>query len=112
MSTDGGPWLNAVQAYLEENVALVRNRLNDVPEVELIVPEGTFLLWLDFRGLNMAPDDLTAFLREKAKWAVTRGRAFGEEGSGFARLNIACPRAKLDAACDKLTDAVATLRTQ
>ena len=46
----------------------------------------------------MLPDDLTEFLRSEAKWAVTRGHAFGEEGSGFARLNIACTRAKLEAA--------------
>jgi len=106
----GEPWLNAVQAYLEENLALVRNCLNDISEVELIEPEGTFLLWLDFRGLHMSLDDLTTFLREKAKWAVTRGCAFGEEGSGFARLNIACPRAKLETACNKLTDAIGALR--
>jgi cysteine-S-conjugate beta-lyase len=103
---DGGPWLDAVLAYLEKNLELVRDRLKDVPGVELIEPEGTFLLWLDFNSLGLDPDDLTVFLREKAKWAVTRGHAFGAQGSGFARLNIACPRAKLDAAFDQLTYAI------
>ena len=104
--TDGGPWLDAVLAYLQDNAALVRRRLEKLPAVDLIEPEGTFLLWLDFRKLGLAPDALTAFLREKAKWAVTRGQAFGAEGAGFARLNIACPRAKLAVALDRLEEAV------
>jgi cystathionine beta-lyase len=104
---DGEPWLKAVLAYLEGNVELVREHLKGVPGVQMIEPEGTFLLWLDFRKLGLRPDNLTAFLRGKAKWAVTRGHAFGNEGAGFARLNIACTRAKLDAALNQLRNAVA-----
>ena len=102
---DGGPWLDAVVAYLEKNVDLVRQRLGDISGVQLIEPEGTFLTWLDFRDMNLPPGDLTAFLRGKAKWAITRGPAFGAGGTGFARLNIACPRARLAAALDRLADA-------
>ena len=105
--THGGPWLGAVLAYLEENVALVRQRLEEIPGVEMVEPEGTFLLWLDFRALGLAPKALTAFLRGEAKWAVTRGEAFGQEGAGFARLNIACRRARLDAALGRLEKALA-----
>ena len=103
---EGEPWLNAVLAYLERNVGVVRDHLEDIPQVEMIEPEGTFLLWLDFRELGLQPDELTAFLRGKARWAVTRGQAFGPEGEGFARLNIACTRAKLDAALSRLRSAV------
>lgn len=105
----GEPWLTAVLAYLEGNVALVRDRLNEVPGVAMIEPEGTFLMWLDFRDLGLEPDALTAFLRRKAKWAVTRGQAFGAEGAGFARLNIACTKARLEAALENLGRAVAGL---
>ena len=91
----GEPWLDAVLAYLEEKVGLLRDRLAGLPGVELVEPEGTFLLWLDFRKLGLQPEELTAFLRGKARWAVTRGPAFGPEGAGFARLNVACTRAKL-----------------
>jgi len=107
--TSGGPWLQSVLTYLQNNVDLVRDCLNDTPGVRLIEPEGTFLLWLDFNQLNLQPEDLTAFLRNKAKWAVTRGPAFGVEGTGFIRLNIACTRAKLDAALTQLKHAIATL---
>ena len=106
--TDGGPWLDAILTYLGENVNLVRDALKDVSAVDLIEPEGTFLLWLDFRKLDMQPDALTAFLRDEAKWAVTGGQAFGAEGAGFARLNIACPRGKLEAALMQLGSALAT----
>ena len=106
---DGGPWLDAVLAYLEKNLALVADRLKDIPGVALIAPEGTFLTWLDFRALRSRLDDPTAFLRDKAGWAVTRGPAFGAEGVGFARVNIACPRARLDAALDTLGAAVRAL---
>ena len=106
---EGEPWLRLLLDYLQGNVALVRRHLAGIPGVDLIEPEGTFLLWLDFRGLDLEPDDLTALLREKAKWAVTRGPAFGEQGRGFARLNIACTQARLDAALERLNEAVASL---
>ncbi|MBV1896174.1 MAG: aminotransferase, partial [Rhodobacteraceae bacterium] len=104
---DGGPWLDAVIDYLEKNLALLRACVQKLPEVEMIEPEGTFLVWLDFRALDLSPDDLTTFLRKNAGWAVTRGQAFGPEGDGFARLNIACTRAKLTAALHQLSDAIA-----
>jgi len=104
---EGGPWLDAVLIYLERNIELVKKSLKNITGVELIEPEGTFLLWLDFRQLNLTPDELTSFLRDKAKWAVTRGHAFGPEGSGFTRLNIACTHAKLKAALNALITAIA-----
>ncbi len=104
----GGPWLDAALAYIEGNLDLVRARLDAIDAVDLIEPEGTFLLWLDFRKLGLAPDNLTSFLRARARWAITRGIAFGTEGAGFGRLNIACPRAQLARALDDLEAALAT----
>ena len=103
---EGGPWLDAALAYVQSNLDIVRERLAGLPGVALIEPEGTFLLWLDFRGLGLSPDRLTGFLRNEARWAVTRGPAFGDEGIGFARLNIACTRARLVGALDRLEAAI------
>ncbi len=103
---DGGPWLDAVVQYLQGNLDLVRVRLQQMPQVDLIEPDGTFLLWLDFRRLQKTPDELTAFLRTKAGWAATRGIAFGEQGAGFARVNIACARSRLSKALDQLSAAL------
>ncbi len=104
--SEGGPWLDDVLQYLACNVALVREQIAALPGVEMIEPEGTFLLWLDFRKLGFTPEGLTKFLRTQAGWAVTRGQAFGVEGEGFARLNIACTRAKLTSALQQLTAAI------
>ena len=105
----GAPWLEAVIAYLEGNVQLVRNSLSDLAGVELIEPEGTFLLWVNFNGLGLEPDKLYAFLRNEAKWSITRGHSFGKEGNGFARVNIACTRVTLGAALGDLELAVRSL---
>jgi len=107
---DGGAWLDAMLDYIGANLSLVRACLAELPEVTLIEPEGTFLVWLDFRALGMSPEDLTAFLRGEVGWAVTRGPAFGEQGIGFARLNIACTRSRLAAALAQLKTAITSLR--
>ena len=104
--TEGAPWLKDVLHYLQANLDLLRQRLTEIPGVTLIEPEGTFLAWLDFTELDLDEQALTDLLRNKAHWAVTRGPAFGDEGQGFARLNIACTRAKLDAALAQLKAAI------
>jgi cystathionine beta-lyase len=104
--SSGGPWLEAAISYLESNVELVRDSLRDIPGVELVEPEGTFLLWVDFNGLGFELDELDSFLRNEAKWSITRGHSFGKKGNGFARVNIACTRAKLKAALASLKLAV------
>ena len=107
--SSGAPWLKAVISYLESNVAVVRDSLSNIPGIELVEPEGTFLLWVNFNGLGMEPDKLYAFLRNQAKWSITRGHSFGKEGNGFARVNIACTRATLEAALGDLELAVRSL---
>lgn len=108
---EAGPWLDAVIDYLAGNLTLLRDRLRDLDGVSLIDPQGTFLAWLDFRALGLSGDQLDRFLRQNAGWAVSRGQAFGEQGQGFARLNIACPRARLAAALDQLSGALSTYAT-
>lgn len=107
--TQGEVWLEAALAYIQGNAALIAKRLDRMPGVEMIRPEGTFLMWVDFRGLGLEPAELTSFLRQKAGWGVTRGIAFGEEGRGFARVNIACRRAVLGQALNQLEAALSTL---
>ena len=106
---DGEAWLNAALDYLSGNLGLLRDRLSDMPGVSLIEPEATFLAWLDFRALGLANDELHAFLRSEARWALTRGSSFGTEGNGFMRLNFACRRERLSDALDDLSGALARL---
>ncbi len=106
--TKAKTWLDAVIKYLEGNIELVRSQLEVIEGIELIEPEGTFLLWLDCRSLNMKPKELKQFFREKAKWIVNSGESFGPEGAGFIRVNIACPKARLEKALGRLQQAIAS----
>jgi cystathionine beta-lyase len=109
--SSGAPWLRAAISYLEGNVEVVRGALSKIPGIELVEPEGTFLLWVNFNGLRLELNELCAFLRNKAQWSVTRGHSFGKEGNGFARVNIACTRAKLETALANLELAVDRLHS-
>ena len=110
--TNGEPWLNQVTEYLAGNIKMLRSFLQQkVPLVKLIEPEGTYLLWLDFRELGLEVKQLEAFLVHDARMAVNTGHWFGREGAGFARLNIACPRSILRAALDQLESAVNKVRS-
>ena len=68
--------------------------------------EGTYLAWLDFRALNMSDAQLEKFLSFEAKVWLDTGIAFGHEGSGFMRMNIACHRSTLQKALEQITSAI------
>jgi cystathionine beta-lyase len=108
--TDGESWLDQVIAYLDENIVTVRRYLQQrVPLVKLVAPEGTYLLWLDFRSLGLDARQLEKFLVHRAGIAGNPGHWFGREGAGFARINIACPRRYITEALGRLEIAVRQL---
>ena len=99
----GGEWLVQLKEYLRGNLIFVREFLSKhLPEITLIEPEGTYLLWLDFRGLNMTEEEREELLVRKAKLWLDSGVMFGVDGEGFERINIACPRAILHQALAQL----------
>jgi cystathionine beta-lyase len=99
----GGPWLEALRAYLLENIRLTRDFLAArLPKIRLIEPEGTYLLWLDFSRYGLAQEALDRRVTEGAGLWLDGGTMFGQEGEGFQRVNIACPRATLLEALDRL----------
>jgi cystathionine beta-lyase len=104
---DGAAWLDALLVYLQGNVALIREFLPaNAARVSLIDPEGTFLVWLDFRELGLDAKALEQFLAQEAQIALAPGYWFGREGAGFARMTIGCPRATVRRALDNLAVAV------
>ena len=104
---EGHEWLEELKAYLHENLLFVKSFLKEqMPEVKLIEPEGTYLLWLDFRGLSLNEEQLEELIVKKAKLWLDSGRMFGPDGTGFERINIACPRSVLCRAMKQLRDAV------
>lgn len=105
---EGGlDWLLQVKAYLADNLAFVRNFLRErLPEIELIEPEGTYLIWLDFRKLGLTEEEREDLIVNRAKLWLDSGSMFGPDGEGFERINIACPRAVLNRALTQLEEAV------
>jgi cystathionine beta-lyase len=107
---DGEEWVDALLDYLEENLALCLDWFRDnIPEIKVIRPEGTYLVWLDCRKLKMTNEELDAFFKEKARLWLDDGPMFGEGGQGFQRINIACPRSTLIKALDRIEKAVREL---
>jgi cystathionine beta-lyase len=103
----GSPWVDELLSYLQGNIDFMRRYLSrEIPQVRLVEPEGTFLVWLDFRGLGLEVKELERFLAQKARIALNPGYWFGREGAGYARMNIACPRAILEDALFRLVQAV------
>ena len=107
---EGGPWLDAVRAYIRDNLAYMETYIRDnIPRIRMTMPEGTYLAWLDLRELGMESGEQDRFVREKARLWLDTGTMFGPEGAGFERLNAACPRAILQEAMERLGAAVAAL---
>ena len=106
---EGGPWLEQLKAYLADNLAFVREYLKEqLPEIQLVEPEGTYLLWLDFRKLGLTESEREDLIVNKAHLWLDSGAMFGPDGEGFERINIACPRTTLRQALKQLERAVHT----
>jgi cystathionine beta-lyase len=103
----GGEWLAELKEYLSGNLSFVRDLIKErTPQIKLIEPDGTYLIWLDFRGSGINPEELDSFIANKAGLWLDGGDIFGREGLGFQRINIACPRKTLEEALLRLEEAL------
>ena len=99
----GKEWLTALKKHLVENLDFVRNFVKEnLPQVRLIEPEGTYLLWLDFSAYGYSDSELDNLIVNKAKVWLDRGTMFGCEGEGYQRINIATPRPILEEALKRI----------
>ena len=106
----GEPWLDALRAYLEENLRYIAHELNSAfPKLNWQPPEATYLAWIDLRPLNIDEQALQKVLIEQEKVAIMPGYTYGKEGNGFIRLNAGCPRSKLEQGVKRLISGVNTL---
>ncbi|HET7831791.1 MAG TPA: pyridoxal phosphate-dependent aminotransferase [Gallionella sp.] len=109
---EGAAWLDALLVYLRDTRDFVSDYLaNHLPGIRLIQPEGTYLLWLDCRALNMSDGQLRKFFVHEAQVGMNPGTVFGEGGGGFMRLNIGSPRHVIAAALERITCALAARAT-
>ncbi|MCD6178443.1 MAG: PatB family C-S lyase [Bacteroidales bacterium] len=103
----GNDWREQMLEYTEGNIDFVFSFLKkNIPQIHFLKPEGTYLLWLNFKALEMSDEELKEFLVHKAGIGLNSGNIFGENGSGFMRMNVACPHALLEKALLQLKTAV------
>ncbi|MFZ3129631.1 MAG: PatB family C-S lyase [Desulfosporosinus sp.] len=103
----GSDWLDQLMDYLLGNLKFLNSFLDrELPQITAIQPEGTYLVWLNFRALGMKPKALQQFLVHEAGVGLSPGYLFGPGGECFARLNLACARSVLEEGLQRIKTAV------
>ncbi len=105
--THGDQWLDQLTAYVGGNIVHLDELLKaHLPKVKLYKPEGTYLAWLDFSAYQLSDDELDKKLTQDAAVGLNKGITFGSTGKGFRRINLACPRAYIDEAVERMARAL------
>jgi len=103
---EGAPWLDALLDYLADTRDFVREFLHRrLPQIKLVEPEGTYLLWLDCRGMALSDQQLKHFFVQQAGVGLSPGILFGAPGTGFMRMNIGAPRSVIRQALEQIARA-------
>lgn len=108
--THGEPWLDELIPYLEDNIRATEEFCaRNMPAIQPVRPQASFLIWLDCRRLGLTQEQLVNMFVNKAHLALNDGTMFGRQGTGFMRLNIAMPRARLIKCLGSLSEAVRSI---
>ena len=99
----GDDWYEQMMSYVGENIRYVKEYVKEnLPGVTVIDGEGTYLMWLDFRGTGLDPEELDRRIIYEAKLWLDSGKIFGHTGAGFQRINVAAPRAVLTECLERI----------
>lgn len=105
--TEGEEWLASMLGYVEQNILYVKEYCEkNIPGIRVIVPDASFLVWFDCKGLGLSGEELDRLFIDKAGLALNNGMMFGKEGEGYMRLNVGCSRDVLQEAMARLERAV------
>jgi len=103
----GEAWRLEMLEYVQKNIDYVADFLkNNIPQVIPMIPEASFLVWLNCKGLGMETDELHEFFSKKAGLGLNKGTIFGDGGEYHLRLNVACSRKILEQGMEQLKKAV------
>ena len=99
----GGEWYDNMMAYVKENIAYTKSYVEkNLPGVRMIDGEGTYLVWLDFRGTGIDAEELDRRIIYDAKLWLDSGKIFGKTGAGFQRINVAAPRQTVEECLERI----------
>lgn len=108
----GNEWLAQVKDYIWKNICFVDEYLKtNIPQIKAMIPEASFLVWLDCRELNLSQKELVSLFVNDAKLALNDGVMFGTGGEGYMRMNVGTPLANIQKALDNLKKAVNAKQT-
>ena len=111
--TNGKEWRKKMLAYVQENINFTVDFFkNQLPEIKALIPDASFLVWLDCRGLDIPHSQIVDLFVNYAKVALNDGAMFGKEGEGFMRLNIATPLSELIKILNRIKDGVIEYRNK
>ena len=101
--SEGGEWFDAARDYIWENIQFARNYIEEnCPKIKVVIPEGTYLLWLDFSAIGLSDEEINERILNRAKVWLDNGKMFGDEGKFFQRINCATPRKILAEALERI----------
>lgn len=101
--SEGADWFDSVKSYIWENILFAKNYIEEnAPQIKVLVPEGTYLLWLDFSKTGLSDSEINNRILNKAKVWLDSGSMFGKEGEKFQRINCATPRIILEDALKRI----------
>ena len=105
----GKDWLGELKEVIEDHINYVVDVLGNETKIQVMKPQGTYLIWLDFSAYDLTDDRLQELLKNEAKVILNQGLDFGEEGALHARLNVAMPKSVLEEVCQRIVTTFATL---
>lgn len=101
--SDGEQWFDAAKDYIWQNIQFAKKYIEEnAPKIKAIIPEGSYLLWLDFSGFEFSDEEINVRILNKAKVWLDNGTMFGSEGAKFQRINCATPRSILEEALKRI----------
>ena len=103
----GNEWRKQMLKYVMENIIYIEKFMKDnIPAIKVMIPQASFLVWLDCRELGLSQDELKDLFVNKAGLALNDGNMFGKEGMGYMRLNVGTSRDVLTKAMESLREAI------
>ena len=106
----GEEWLQQMLNYVQGNVDEVIHYIEKyIPQLKVIVPQASYLVFIDFSALQLSQKEIVALCTDKAHLALNDGAIYGEEGKGYMRINLACPRSVVKQALIQLKEAVRSI---
>ncbi len=101
--SEGGEWFDAARNYIWKNIQFASNYIEEnCPKIKVVIPEGTYLLWLDFSAFGLSDEEINERILNRAKVWLDNGKMFGDEGKFFQRINCATPRKILAEALERI----------